>query len=191
MKNKNIIFAVFLLIVLVVFLFSVCSCTRKAGEPAYEINISEEGQGVVITLDNTNESGVVIVLDKNITSVPVVLSDEAEEKEEPTETEVSEQSAEQTMPEEQSETATEPKRQSEVEFYFLLKGRSYFQHILKENQIKIYIVSGRQIQIQPIIITQNNVKFRINDFTTKTLAEGESDSTQEFEIFVKDIYYRP
>ncbi|MBW2991074.1 hypothetical protein KY348_05220 [Candidatus Woesearchaeota archaeon] len=95
--------------------------------------------------------------------------------------------------EEQAEQVDEeqiPARVSEVEFYFLLKKKAYFKHILKENEKKTYNVSGFIVSIEPIFIAQNEVKFKINNFTTKALEEKDSDSTQEFEIIVKDIYYR-
>jgi len=72
----------------------------------------------------------------------------------------------------------------------LLKKKSFFRHMLKEQQSWTYNMSGFIVTIQPIIITQDSVKFRINDFTTKELREKDSDSTDEFEIIVKDIYYR-
>ncbi len=80
---------------------------------------------------------------------------------------------------------------STVEFYFLLKRKSYFRHILGEGEQRTYNMSGHLVTIKPIIIASEEVKFRINNYTTKTLREDDYDGTQEFEIIVKDIYYRP
>lgn len=81
-------------------------------------------------------------------------------------------------------------RVSQVEFYFLLKGKSYFKHTLKEHEKRIYNISGYIVSIEPVIITQDSVKFQVNDFTTKALEKKDFDGSQEFEIFVSYIYYR-
>ncbi len=81
-------------------------------------------------------------------------------------------------------------RASEVEFYFLLKGKSYFKHILREGEEKAYNLSGFIVVIQPIIITADKVKFRINNYTTSALTKDEWESFPDFEIFVSAIYYR-
>ena len=159
---------------LIVLVSMLTSCLYyEEQEPVSEINVSEEGESVVITL-NESEEGVIIVLDNDTTIN--MSKKKLEEKEE--------------IEEGQAEEQT-PTRVSEVEFYFLLKGKSYFRDILKENQIKTYNMSGYIVSIEPIIITSDSVKFQINNFTTKALEEKDSDSTKEFEIIVKDIYYRP
>lgn len=185
MQNKfNILFSLIILVLLIILI----SCSYQPGQkgkPAYSINLSERNAAdIVITLNDTNDKSMVIVLDNNkIIDVAEIgkreqINDQQEEQEGPEEQENQE--------EQQVNT-----RISEVEFYFLLKGKSYFKHILKENQEKTYNLSGYLVTIEPIIITSDRVKFRINNYTTRALAEDDFDSTDTFEIIVKDIYYRP
>lgn len=172
-KNKfNKLFLASILVILIIMLTSYLYFKEQEEKPGYKINLSEEEKGIVIILNKTEDGGVVIVLD---TDKEVNVSEELEEKEE-----------------EQEEKAEEkmPTRVSEVDFYFLLKGKSYFRHILKENQVRTYNMSGYLVTIEPIIITSDRVKFRINNYTTKALKEDDSDSTQDFEIIVSNIYYR-
>ena len=177
MKKKNefdkAVWIVGFLILIIIILGISTSCkfsTQKPSEPGYEINISEGNVVIILNESNNTNTGLVIVLDtgNNKTNNTITLSN-PETEEQP----------------EESKT-----RASEVDFYFLLKGKSYFRHTLKENQIKTYNMSGILVTIEPIIITPNSVKFRINNYTTKALQEDDSDSTQEFEIIVSDIYYR-
>lgn len=173
MRDKNKLRNMLIISILIILLGMLTSCLyfkEQEEEPGYKVNLSEEEEGVVITLNETEEEGVVIVLDED--KEVNVSEKELEEKEE--------------KPEEQM-----PTRVSEVEFYFLLKGKSYFRAVLKENQMKIYNISGVLVTIEPIIITSDSVKFQINNFTTKALEEDDSDSTSEFEIIISDIYYRP
>ena len=165
-KNNNKKIAILLLI----FITLLNSCTYYASdenESSYAGNASGEGYNI-ITINqtkNTSETGTAIVLNESKT---INLSEE--------------------QPEEESEPTSA--RTSEVEFYFLLKGKAYFRHVLKEEESKTYNMTGYLVTITPIIITQDSVKFLINNFTTKSLAEDESDSTPEFEIIVSNIYYR-
>ena len=173
MKEKNKLNKVFLVAIFIILISMLTSCIyyeKKEEEAAYKANISEEG--VVIILNKTQEEGVVIVLDND--TIVNISEKEAEEKEQ----------------EEQLEEEQVPARVSEVEFYFLLKGKSYFKHILKENQEKTYNISGYLVTIEPIFIGRDEVKFMINNYTTRALSEKDSDATPEFEIIVKDIYYR-
>ena len=166
-KNNNKKIAILLLI----FITLLNSCTYYASdenESSYAGNTSGEGYNIIITINqtkNTSEDGTAIVLNESKT---INLSEE--------------------QPEEESEPTSA--RTSEVEFYFLLKGKAYFRHVLKEEESKTYNMTGYLVTITPIIITQDSVKFLINNFTTKSLAEDESDSTPEFEIIVSNIYYR-
>lgn len=172
MREKNKLNKLFLVSMLIIFVIMLTSCTyykEEVGEPGYKVNLSEEGEGVVITLNKTEEGGVVIVLDAD--KEVDVSEEQLEEKEEEQEEQVS-------------------IRVSEVDFYFLLKGKSYFRHILKENQVRTYNMSGYLVTIEPMIITSDRVKFRINNYTTKALQEDDSDSAQDFEIIVSNIYYR-
>jgi len=166
-KNNHKLMA--LLFLFFISLASSCTYyTLEEKDASYADNISSEGHGVIIVLNqtkNTSEAGAAIVLNE---SKIINLSEEQPEKEsEPTSV-----------------------RASEVEFYFLLKGKAYFKHTIKEEESKSYNITGYLVTITPIIITSDSVKFRINNYTTKALGEDESDSTPEFEIIVSNIYYR-
>ena len=165
-KNNNKKIAI-LLLIFITLLNSCTYYTSDENESSYAGNASGEGYNI-ITINqtkNTSEDGTAIVLNESKT---INLSEE--------------------QPEEESEPTSA--RTSEVEFYFLLKGKAYFRHVLKEEESKTYNMTGYLVTITPIIITQDSVKFLINNFTTKSLAEDESDSTPEFEIIVSNIYYR-
>lgn len=167
--------SILFILLLISILFVLASCalfTSKHFEPAYEINLSREEVIIVLNDNKTEDKGVVIVLD----------SDKATEQEENQEEKQEENQEEQLEGNKAGE--------SEVDFYFLLKGRSYFRHILRESQLGTYNLSGIIVTIEPIIITSDSVRFRINNYTTKALQEDDSDCTQEFEIIVSDIYYR-
>ena len=176
MKEKNKLNKLFLVTVFIILISMLTSCIYYEEEEKIPpvINLSEE-KDVVIVLNRTEGEDVIIVLD-NDTTVNIS-EEEVEEKEQ------------EEQPEEEQEEQI-PARVSEVEFYFLLKGKSYFKHILKESQEKTYNISGYIVTIEPIFIGQDEVKFRINNYTTRALSEKDSDATPEFEIIVKDIYYR-
>jgi hypothetical protein len=83
-----------------------------------------------------------------------------------------------------------PARSSVVEFYLLVKDRAYIQHLLPEEKVGYYNFTGRVMTVQPLIITSSSVLFKVDDYTTKALSEGQSDSHGDFEIIVSHIYYR-
>jgi len=180
MKDKNktsrlLIISLFalLLFVLVLILIIMPSCSYYMPK---EKGLGEEVIGAnntSITRNDTEEKAMVV------TRVNITGNKSAEQLGEQEEVKHEEQLEEQTLI-----------RASEVEFYFLLKKKSYFRDILEEEQRKTYNISGYPVSIEPIIITQDSVKLRINNYTTKALQEDDSDSTQEFEIIIKDIYYR-
>jgi hypothetical protein len=171
-------FILFVIILLCAF----TSCTYQK-----KIVIKEpDGQGIIIVLNNTNQNSTVIVLETNKT-----LNISQEPKPEQPSQQAQEQKQEEAPEQTTEQVPSVPARVSEVEFYFLLTGKSYFKATQKENQAKTYNLSGELITINPIFISQDEVKFQINDYTTKALAEKEWGTTPEFEVFVNAIYYRP
>jgi hypothetical protein len=98
---------------------------------------------------------------------------------------------------ETSENASENKNKSEqatsrpngVEFYFLLRGKTYFKDILREQQARTYNLSGSLITIKPIIITNDSVKFMVNNYSVKALHQYEWGSDDNFDIYVNEIYF--
>jgi hypothetical protein len=107
---------------------------------------------------------------------------------------ITENADEQQATEESQPEPSIPARANQVEFYFLLKQKTYFQDTLREQQAKLYNVAGQSISIKPVIITNESVIFTIDDYTTKyttkALNKHDSDSNDVFEIYVKEIYYR-
>jgi hypothetical protein len=155
--------------------------------PVFTLNLTEnssekseeEGEAQIIMIGGNQSS--VIVLDNNINislnnlSLINISTNQSPTPATPIVSEASEQA---------------PLKASEVEFYFLLKGKAYFKHTLREEQNRTYNLSGYLVNIEPLIITRDSVKFRINNYTLKTLAKDEWGSDDDFEIFVSDIYYR-
>jgi len=181
-KNKFLLVTLHFFLLLITFLlfmllFLATSCTR------YEQN--KLNQDIAPQLNNTADNNIIITLDTNKT---ITLDQNAsglqqEQEKEQAPEELSEQTQEQTQ------ALTTP-RVSEVDFYFLLKGKAYFRATLKEQESKTYNVSGYLVTISPVFISSDRAKFQINNYTTKALSEEEWDSTSEFEILLKNIYYR-
>ena len=108
-------------IILIIFsLVILTSCTLfkpKQWTPPHEINLSREDVVIVLGDNDTENKGIVIVLDSNKTT-------EQEENQEEQE-------------ENQEEQEENNPRDSEVDFYFLLKGKS-FLHFIQTNLFIIY-----------------------------------------------------
>ncbi len=187
-KKDRIIRILFVLMISALILMASCK-PKEQGPPAKVITLGlvdngsdEQGEpsesgGIVITLGNQSGEGHVITL-------------KVENKTNETNTTNTINTTNTTVETNETLENIENTRSSAVEFYFLLKGKSYFQSFLKEYQVKTYNMSGQLITIESIIITEDSAKFRIDNFTTKSLGEKDSDATPEFEIIVKDIYYR-
>jgi hypothetical protein len=175
-KNQAILFSFAALIILMIIcalFISSCYAKPRQGAPSFMINLTE--QGGVIVLNNTNESKVTIAVQENKTTN--LTANKTEEKE---------------AEKQKTEEATQEQpfvRTNAVEFYFLLKEKSYFKDILKEQQKKIYNLSGSLVTIEPIIITSDSAKFLVNNYTTKALHNHEWGSDDDFEIYVNEIYY--
>jgi hypothetical protein len=181
-KNKIKIGLVILCMLMLAIAFSMVSCSKSNNEEGKEQVAVEE-----------TEKGRV-----EINPIP---------QEQPEASQAAEEQQTETLPaeEESSEqpaTGTEDistARPSEVEFYLLFKRSSFVKRTIAEEQSRTYDLAGDEstgssegftVTVTPLIITQDSVKFKINNYTTKALMEHESDGTSEFEIFVNNIYYR-
>lgn len=177
-KNQAILFSFAALITLMIIcalLISSCYAKPKQGTPSFIINLTEQGSVIVLNQTNqTNESKMTIAPQENKTT-NITANKTGEEEAEKQKTE---------EPTEQPYVRT-----NAVEFYFLLKEKSYFKDILKEQQKKTYNLSGSLVTIEPIIITSSSAKFLINTYTTKALHKYEWGSDDDFEIYVNEIYY--
>lgn len=164
---------------ILVFAFSMTSC-KKEEVPKYNIVVLEQK-------DKTNipdESILINTTETNQTSITQIIPDQSGEPEIKQNETINE-----TVKEEQGQEQI-PARASAVEFYFLLKGKSYFKYTLKETELKAFNLSGTIIKIIPIFIANDSAVFRVDDYTTGAVGEREWYSTPDFEIYVSDIYFR-
>ena len=185
-KNQATLFSFATLTIFIIFIiicaFLICSCYAKPKQatPSFIINLTEQGN--TVTVNKANENNTVSIT--NTTAPNIIANITANSTaNETTATGAEEQNAG------QEPTGQTYLRANAVEFYFLLKGKSYFKSILKEQQKKIYNLSGSLVTIQPIIITNDSAKFMVNNYTTKALHKHEWGSGDDFEIYVNEIYY--
>jgi hypothetical protein len=168
-KNQATLFSFATLIILIIIcalLISSCYAKPKQGTPSFIINLTEQGSAIVLNQTNqTNESKMTIAPQENKTTNITANKTEEATQEQPY------------------------VRANAVEFYFLLKEKSYFKDILKEQQKKTYNLSGSLVTIEPIIITSDSAKFMVNNYTTKALHKYEWGSDDDFETYVNEIYY--
>jgi hypothetical protein len=178
-KNQAILFSFAVLIILMIvciLLISSCYAKPKQGVPSFIINLTEQGGIIVLNQTNqSNESKMTIANQENKTTN--ITANKTEEKE-------AEKQKTQEATQEQPYV-----RANAVEFYFLLKEKSYFKDILKEQQKKTYNLPDSLVTIEPIIITSDSAKFMVNNYTTKALHKHEWGSDDDFEIYVNEIYY--
>jgi hypothetical protein len=157
-----------LLTILIIFLALALSSCQKQEPNRYSIIVQEEKD----TADIPEESIEVNITETNQTSIISIIPNQSEEPEVT-----------------QNETQI-PERANAVEFYFLLKGKSYFRHILKETELKAFDLSGTIVRIEPIFIANDSVVFKIDNYPTNAIREREWYSAPNFEIYVSNIYYR-
>jgi len=193
-KSLGLFFAI---ITFSLYLLALTSCTTQETTPKGPPIYLNNSQDVLNTSIVLNKSDFVIILPSDDTTDALLInSANAADMNITDITDIINQSinASKNEPEQKTEQETlelSSQRASEVEFYFLLKNVSYFRHMLKEHQEKTYNLSGTLVTIQPVFISEDSVIFKINNFTTKALKEEDWASEPDFEIFVKDIYYRP
>jgi hypothetical protein len=189
-KTSEWFFAI--LIIILVFLgFFLTSCQKE--EPLrYSIIVLEQKDNT----DIPDESAVVNITETNQTSVASIIPNQSEERE-IIQNETVNESINETINEIINETVKEeqgqeqiPARANAVEFYFLLKGKSYFKYTLKEHELKAFDMSGTIIRIVPIFIANDSVVFKVDNYPTSAIGEKEWYSTPGFEIYVNYIYYR-
>jgi hypothetical protein len=185
-KTSEWCFAI-LIIILIFLAFFLISC-QKEEIPRYNIIVLEQK-------DNTNipdETTMANITETNQTSITQIIPDLSGEREiilNETINETINEIINETVKEEQGQEQI-PARASAVEFYFLLKGKSYFKYALKETELKTFNLSGTIIRIVPIFIANDSVVFKVDDYPTGAIGEREWYSTPGFEIYVNAIYYR-
>jgi len=187
-KSSKLFFSLLLFSILIIVLaFSMISC-QKEELPKYNIIVLEQK-------DNTNipdETAPANITETNQTSITQIIPDQSGEyeiKQNETISETINEIINETVKEEQGQEQI-PARASAVEFYFLLKGKSYFKYTLKETELKAFNLSGTIIRIVPIFIANDSVVFKVDDYPTRAVGEREWFSTPYFELYVNAIYYR-
>ena len=183
----RIIITALLITALAVAIFFIDACTPKqSGQKP------DKGEDNVILLGEDNPTNVIVILNDssnidlpNLSSGGINLTEEkpATAQEQPVQNNT-------FVNTNTIVNASSTQRFSEVEFYFLLTGKFYFKAIQKENEVKTYNASDEMITVQPIFISKDRVIFKVNNYTTKAIAEKEWGTAPGSEIFVNAIYYR-
>jgi hypothetical protein len=170
-----------LLIILITFSAVLLISCHKGETPKYSVIVLDEKNNANIT----NENIVVNIPETNNTSnisvIHTIISNKTEEQE---------TILNKTITETKQEQEQIPARANEVDFYFLLKGKSYFRYTLKEHELKAFNMSGTIIRIVPIFIANDSVIFKVDEYTTQAVGYKEWFTMPGFEIYVNDIYYR-
>lgn len=173
-----------LLVILIAFSAVLLIACHKEETPRYSVIVLDEKDNVNVL----NEDIVVNIPETNNTpdlSVNTIISDNSEEQETIANETINE--PEQEPKQEQEQTS---ERTNAVDFYFLLKGKSYFRYFLYEGQLQAFNMSNTIIRITPIFIANDSVIFRVDDYTTGAVKEKEWFTTPGFEIYISDIYFR-
>ena len=187
-KSSKLFFSLLLYSILIIVLaFSMIYC-QKEEVPKYNIVVLEQK-------DKTNipdETTLANITETNQTSITQIIPDQSGEREikqNETRNESINETINKTVAQGQGQEQI-PARASAVEFYFLLKGKSYFKYTLKETELKAFNLSGTIIKIIPVFIANDSVVFKVDDYPTGAVGEREWYSTPGFEIYVNAIYYR-
>lgn len=189
-KSSKLFFSLLLFSILIIVLaFSMISC-QKEEVPKYNIVVLEQKDNTNIP-DETTQANITETNQTSITQIIPDQSGEPEIKQNETRNESINEAINKTVAQGQGQGQEQiSARASAVEFYFLLKGKSYFKYTLKETELKAFNLSGTIIRIVPIFIADEGAVFRVDDYTTRAVGEKEWFSTPEFEIYVNAIYYR-
>jgi len=183
-KSSKLFFSLLLFSILIIVLaFSMISC-QKEEVPRYNIVVLEQKDKTNIPDETTPAN----ITETNQTSVASIISNQSGEPE-VIRNETINETINKTFEEEQVQEQI-PARANAVDFYFLLKGKSYFKYTLKETELKAFNLSGTIIRIIPIFIANDSVVFKVDDYPTRAVGEREWFSTPYFEIYVNAIYYR-
>lgn len=169
-------------VILIPLAFLMASC-QKQEAPRYSIVVLEEKEKTNVS----DEDIIINIPEENQTPIDVLIGSNQSGEPEIKENKTINKTTNEVIKEEQEQI---PARANAVEFYFLLKGKSYFRYILKETELKTFNMSGTIISIVPIFIANDSVVFRIDDYTTGAVGYKEWFSTPGFEIYVSDIYFR-
>jgi hypothetical protein len=178
---RIIIITALLMIALALVILFMAACT-----PKQSVQKPDKGNDTIIVLSEDNQTNVIVIINDSREIDLSNLSSSGSNLPEETPADVQEQ------PERNNTfvNASSTQRSSEVEFYFLLTGKFYFKAIQKENEAKAYNASGELVTVQPIFISKDKVIFKVNNYTTKAIAEKEWGAAPDSEIFVNAIYYR-
>jgi hypothetical protein len=177
-------FMLLLIIILTLTAFSLISC-QKQETPKYSIIVldeedSKENTGLpderpVINIPETNQTPIELIIPNQPEDIEKIENDSEKETDKIAEGQEQQQA---------------PERANAVDFYFLLKGKSYFRYTLYEGQAQAFNMSNTIIRIVPLFIVNDSVIFRVDDYTTGAVRYKDWFSTPGFEIYVTDIYYR-